>query len=216
MPILSVASTKGGVSKTTLVAALADWWRREGRRVACLDMDPNKNLLSWIGEADLPGLTVRPVTEDDVFDEAAEAANEADIVIVDVAGVLSRGMLLAFGASDAVLIPAGTSYGDIFEAGRTQAQVKNAIKAARKHNPSADIRHAVVLTKVNRRAAVTQASRQQLAEFDIPVLEHDLPVRTAYQQAWFRSCSPLDVGDASVAVDIQAIAADIGEHLGIR
>jgi cellulose biosynthesis protein BcsQ len=109
----------------------------------------------------------------------------------------------------------GTSYGDIFEAGRTQGQVKNAIKAARKHNPEADILHAVVLTKVNRRAAVTQASRQQLAEFEIPVLGSDLPVRTAYQQAWFRSSSPLDVGDPSVAGDVEAIAKDIGEHLGI-
>jgi chromosome partitioning protein len=215
MPILSVASTKGGVSKTTLVVSLADWWRRQGRTIACLDMDPNKNLLSWIGEADLPGLTVRPVTEDDVFDEASEAAESADIVVIDVAGVLSRGMLLAFGVSDAVLIPSGTSYGDIFEAGRTQGQVKNAIKAARKHNSEADILHAVVLTKVNRRAAVTQASRQQLAEFEIPVLGSDLPIRTAYQQAWFRSSSPLDVGDPSVAGDIEAIAKDIGEHLGI-
>jgi chromosome partitioning protein len=216
MPILSVASTKGGVSKTTLVVSLADWWRRQGRRVTCLDMDPNKNLLSWIGEADLPGLTVRPVTEDDVFDDATDAAQTADIVIIDVAGVLSRGMLLAFGASDAVLIPSGTSYGDIFEAGRTQAQVRNAIKAARKHNPEANILHAVALTKVNRRAAVTQASRQQLAEFEIPVLDSDLPTRTAYQQAWFRSCSPMDVGDPSVLADIETIAHDIGERLGIR
>lgn len=214
MPVLSVASTKGGVSKTTLVASLADFWRRQNRRVTALDMDPNKNLLSWVGEDGFPGIDVLAVTEDEVFDVAIERAQMADIVVIDVAGVLSRGMLLAFAASDAVLVPAGTSYGDVIEAGRTHSQILAALKAARRHAPDASIRHAAVLTRTNRRAAVTPASRAQLAELGIQVLDADIPLRTAYQQAWFRTCSPLDL-DPAVADDIATLAREIEVHLGI-
>src|SRR5512132_1248630 len=84
MPILSIASTKGGPGKTTLAICLADWWRRAGQTIACLDTDPNRDLVTWIGSVDLPGLTCVAVAEDDIIDAAADAAEQADVVIIDV------------------------------------------------------------------------------------------------------------------------------------
>jgi chromosome partitioning protein len=204
MPTLCVASTKGGVAKTTLVVSLADHWRRQGRRVVALDMDPNKNLLTWIGGADMPGLTVEPTTEEDVIAAATTHRAEADLVIIDVAGVLSLGMHMAFGAADGVLIPSTTSYGDALEAARTCEQVRKAQMIGRREIP-----FTAVLTRAVPRLAVTAHTRRQLTELNVPLLKPDMVQRTAYQQAWYNRCSPLDMGDPAVAADIAAIAEAI-------
>src|SRR5512132_3826079 len=144
MPILSIASTKGGPGKTTLAICLADWWRRAGQTIASLDTDPNRNLVTWIGSVDLPGLTCVAVAEDDIIDAAANAAEHADVVIIDVAGFLPRGLLYAIGAAHAVLIPCRPAKGDVIEAGRTHQQVVNAAKLSKRPIP-----HAAILTQTN-------------------------------------------------------------------
>lgn len=49
MPLLCIASPKGGVGKTTLAANLADALRREGRRVLAIDLDPQNALRLHFG-----------------------------------------------------------------------------------------------------------------------------------------------------------------------
>lgn len=46
MPIISACALKGGVGKTTVVHHLAGAWARAGRRVLCLDNDPQASLSS--------------------------------------------------------------------------------------------------------------------------------------------------------------------------
>jgi cellulose synthase operon protein YhjQ len=60
MPLICVASPKGGVGKTTLSANLADALRRAGRRVMALDLDPQNGLRLHFGlpPADADGFTV--------------------------------------------------------------------------------------------------------------------------------------------------------------
>src|SRR5262249_60502679 len=45
--VVTLASTKGGVGKTTLASALAVRAAEECRRVALLDLDPQESLASW-------------------------------------------------------------------------------------------------------------------------------------------------------------------------
>lgn len=49
MPLLCIASPKGGVGKTTLAANLADALRRQGRRVLAIDLDPQNSLRLHFG-----------------------------------------------------------------------------------------------------------------------------------------------------------------------
>jgi len=49
MPLISFASPKGGVGKTTLVANVADALRRAGRQVMVLDLDPQNSLRLHFG-----------------------------------------------------------------------------------------------------------------------------------------------------------------------
>src|SRR3954454_24695285 len=47
MQVVTLASTKGGVGKTTICSALAVRAAEESRRVALLDLDPQESLASW-------------------------------------------------------------------------------------------------------------------------------------------------------------------------
>ncbi|MCK8784320.1 AAA family ATPase [Roseomonas sp. NAR14] len=49
MPLISFASPKGGVGKTTLAANVADALHRQGRRVVLIDLDPQNTLRLHFG-----------------------------------------------------------------------------------------------------------------------------------------------------------------------
>jgi len=204
--ILSLATTKGGPGKTTLAMCLADYWRRQGLMVECLDSDPNKNLTSWLGASSKIPCTA--VGEDDVVDEATRAADRSEVVIIDVAGSLARALVYAISISDFVLMPARPDAKDVIEASRTAHHIHSSIKGARKFNANANIPFAALLTQVNPRARVTAHSREQLTLLGVPVLTVEVTLRTAYQQASYGG-SPLE--DPAVMIDIAAVVAEIME-----
>ncbi len=203
MPTLAISSSKGGVGKTTLAICLADYWRQQGKTVACLDTDPNSNLDAWIRGAKLPNVTCSSVPEEDVIEASTRAAEFADVVIIDVAGFLARGMLYAVGVADAVLVPTKAAKGDVHEAMRTQQVITSAMRLSNRK-----IAYAAVLTQVNRRAQVTAHTRRQFAALGFETLSVDLVMRTAYQVAWYQDMSPLDMNDPGVIEDISAIATE--------
>jgi chromosome partitioning protein len=204
MPIVSMVSTKGGPGKTTLTVCLADFWRRTGRTVTCLDMDPNRNLITWIGGAGLSGITCMAVDEGDIVNTANAAAEHSDIVLIDVAGYLQQGMVYAVGVANMAIIPCRPALGEVIEAGRTQQVIMNASRLLKRA-----ILHAALLTQIDRRAEVTPHTRSQLADFGIPVLESDMASRTVYQRAWYKRCSPLNLQDTKARQEIGAVADEI-------
>lgn len=210
MAILSVATTKGGSGKTTAALCLAAHWRRADLTVRCLDTDPNRNLTTWLGLIGNP-IPCEAIGEDDVVDAAIAAEQSADLVVIDVAGVLGKALVYAIGVSSAVVIPARPGRLDILEAGRTVHHVQTAIRQLRHRQPEAAIAYAVLLTQTGRRMAVTAHSRAELAGLEIPTLKADLAHRTAYQQASFQGL-PLD--DAHVAADVAAVADELQHLMG--
>lgn len=207
MPIIAIATTKGGSGKTTLTAGLADLLRRQGETVECIDTDPNRNLFDWFSDPQT-GIPCAFVEEEAVIDAASAAAERAGYVLIDVAGALQRGMLYAISSSDLVLIPCKTDRKDVVEAVRTQELIMSAGKMVRRR-----IRHAAVLTQVNRRAQVTAHTREQLHVMGVAVLTADLPTRTAYQQASWMG-SPLAAAEARE--DFTAIMAEISSLLEVE
>ena len=86
--IVTVAQSKGGAGKTTLVSALGPNLAAAGYRVAVVDSDRNQSFAGWHAQAyEGPVLTV--ATEVDhvrIVDVAGGLAEEHDVVLVDTAG----------------------------------------------------------------------------------------------------------------------------------
>lgn len=196
MPIIAIATTKGGSGKTTLAAGLAAYWSQQGKSVVALDTDNNRNL-----KGRLTGSVIdcREVDEEAIRSAAKEAAASAEMVIIDVAGALTRGLLYAVSAASVVAIPCKADRNDVLEAARTQDVIRQAEDMTGRLIP-----HGAILTQINRRAQVTTITRGQLDALGVPCLSEELPMRAAYQYASYTG-SPL--ADPMVYEDIAAIAA---------
>jgi chromosome partitioning protein len=62
--ILSFASSKGGVGKSTACAAIAATLAQDGARVLVLDLDLNQTVARWAKKARMPGLEALAVAPD--------------------------------------------------------------------------------------------------------------------------------------------------------
>ena len=205
MPIITSASTKGGPGKTTLSLCLADHWRRAGRTVELLDVDPNRNLTQWLKAAGAP-LTCSAVDEDGIIEAATTAEQRSEFVVIDVAGALARGLVHAIGVASAVLIPCRPDLKDALEAARTYQHVAAEQRMAQRRNPGVTIPAAVVLMQVNQRALSAGFARDQLAALNVPLLSAQVPQRAAYQNYSFAGL-PLD--DAAVRGDFAELATAV-------
>jgi chromosome partitioning protein len=203
MAVFVFASTKGGPGKTTTAACIAHHFLREGHTVKAIDSDPNQNLVKRLSKSEVP---VEVVEEEGLLAAIKAAQAEAEIVVVDVAGVLTRGMLYAVAAASVVIIPCSPDRNDVIEAVKTQMIIQQAQEIKGRSIP-----HAVLLTKVNRRAQVTAETVDQLTVFKVPMFSVDIPMRTAYQQA---SYTGVPIADKAVQEDIAALADQIADLMG--
>src|ERR687894_659310 len=129
--IVTVAQSKGGAGKTTLVSALGPNLAAAGYRVAVADSDRNQSFAGWHAQAyEGPDLTV--ATEVDHVRVAGGLAEEHDVVLVDTAGFENLTAASAIGMADFVLIPCMPDRGSVRETLRTAQQVASLSKAARR------------------------------------------------------------------------------------
>jgi chromosome partitioning protein len=143
MPIVTVASPKGGAGKSTASVILGTELAHAGADVTFLDCDPNKSISIWAGRSKLPPrITVRSdVGESEIV--KAIKAQDADgrIVIVDLEGVASRLVSRAISQADLVLIPMRATTLDATIGVRALALIEEEEEALGRR-----IRHAVVFT----------------------------------------------------------------------
>ena len=128
--IVSFASSKGGVGKSTACAAIATRLALRGEQVLVLDLDQNKTLERWGRKANVPGLAVRAIERDlftAVFRDAVNAG-ETDHILIDLAGAREATALRAIARSDLVVIPAQASEPDLREALVLAADVRDVAK----------------------------------------------------------------------------------------
>jgi chromosome partitioning protein len=201
--ILTVASTKGGAGKTTIVMALAGTLAAEGLRVAVVDADPNQAYASWAEQAyEGPAIIVFAEADETrlaaVIDDLVPAV---DLVLVDTAGFANRAALLAMAAADAVLVPCTPSRADVEQAARTLQLLEGVAKAARRAIPA--------LVVPSRLKQVTAVSKHAVAELDaasLPRTAAGIGDRVAFAEMTFSGRVPT-IGDASH--EIAALVAEL-------
>jgi chromosome partitioning protein len=190
--IISVSSSKGGPGKTTTVANMADCFSLEGKKVAVLDTDPNENFSRWYSKGTYENAfknvdLIQITNEEMIIEEADKAALDHDVVLIDVAGVKSKGLLYAAGISDLVVIPAQPSEDDIDEAIKTVREVQNAAKLSRRN-----IKYRVLLTQTRKGTIVLEHAAKQFEDLNgIKIFRATIGQREIHKQARFHGTTAM-------------------------
>lgn len=143
MPIISVASPKGGAGKSTASVILATELAYAGAEVTILDCDPNRSITIWADRGPLPPRikVSSDVGESEIVRTIKQLDADGRIVIVDLEGVASRLVSRAISQADLVLTPMRATTLDATIGVRALALIDEEEEALRRK-----IRHAVVFT----------------------------------------------------------------------
>lgn len=195
MPVLTIASSKGGPGKTTVAMLLAGSLAAEGMRVVALDADPTLAFSRWAQNAyEGPEFeTHAEVDETRLAHLIDRVAGLADIVIVDTAGFGNRAAAVAMTSADVILVPTLSGEADITEAEKTVRLAEGLARAARREIPTA-----VLLNKV-RRTQLARHAAQEIANAGLPRLETTLSDLVAYGELSYSGRLPLS-GPAAVEI----------------
>lgn len=154
--IITVAHQKGGVGKSTLALNLSYRFSTEVK-TALTDTDPQgstmqlRNIVEGIDILNFTGINNLQ-------------AEPYDVIFIDTPPYLTESMLALFLASDFVLIPTKAGVPDIIAIRATIALVKQ----AQEKKPS--LKAGIVLNMVKSRTKITEEARQQLKEYDLPII----------------------------------------------
>jgi chromosome partitioning protein len=180
MPVIVMASPKGGVGKSTCAVLLATEFAAMGAEVTVLDCDPNRSLTRWAGH----GLPDRIKLHSDigraqVVSTIREADGDGRIVVVDLEGVASQLVSRAISQADLVIVPMQPTALDAEIGSEALALVREEEEALGR-----DIAHAVVLTKTSAavRSRVQRDLEEQLEEAGIDVIRPPLVARAAFSE----------------------------------
>jgi len=174
MRIIAVVNAKGGVGKTTLTSCLAVEASKESERVALVDLDPQRSLVSWWqrrGESKNPTIFASGAS-------AAEAVEQLeqtrwDWVFFDCAPGFLTEMKEAIDVAHLALVPLKPSLADL-------ESTADALELARQ----AETPVLCVLNEVPPRSSeLADQIRQALVAQTVPVAEASISDRVSYPRA---------------------------------
>jgi chromosome partitioning protein len=210
--IITLCTTKGGTSKTSLTASLLSYWHSKKKRVAAVDADPNCNLTRWLDKGSLSNIPhVAETDEGEIIEAVENISGDRDLILVDVAGFGNQSMVYAIGISSFVIIPCRPSEDDVLEALKTKQVVANAAKLTRREIP-----YKVVLTQVKAGTLVIDHTLKQFQAFNVPLFDTAIASRTIYQTSRFSGETPITAEpQGKAAKEIKALAKEIEVQLSL-
>lgn len=189
MPIITVATSKGGAGKTTLARLLVGTAAQQGYQVAALDADFNRTFGEWIeNDAKLPSpVPVRYEIEADAMLPALSALTEDhDFIVIDTAGAALEATAYAMGCADVVLIPITVNAADVVEANKTMQLFERVKKETRS---SAKAR--VVFTAFKPRTTLGAYIEEMVTDLKLPTLRSKLMDLIAFREMSFNGEVPV-------------------------
>lgn len=204
MPVITVASGKGGVGKTLVAIGIAAALAAEGVDVGLLDADPNKGAHRWVTGTYGGGSPLPAYAEADTERLAGLVpilAERHAVLIADTAGFGNRSTVICIGAADGVLVPASPGEGDIVEAQKMVAFVQGTAKTIRR-----DIEVRVLTNRIRRGTTLSRHLVSQIDALELPRLRTALSEAVAFGELGFASALPT-TGQA--AQEIAALLAEL-------
>ncbi|WP_367161342.1 ParA family protein (plasmid) [Kozakia baliensis] len=178
MPVVTIASPKGGAGKSTTAVILGTQLARYGANVTMLDCDPTRALTIWAEKGILPPRieVVTDVAESDIIRTIKRLDQDGRVVIVDLEGVASRLVSRAISQADLVLTPMRATTLDATIGIRALALV-----AEEEESLDRSIPHAVVFTMTRAiRSKQHSGIEASLREAKVDIIEPSLMERAAF------------------------------------
>lgn len=196
MKTLAVLSRKGGAGKTTVALHLAVTAQASGRRVALVDMDPQRSAADWWRSraADTPELVEAEPGQLAPVAKAAKAAG-VDLLIVDTRPSAEADALEAARAADLALIVVKPSILDL----RAVAGTVDAVRQAR--TPGRILLNQAPPARGSAEASIVREAAEALAGYGLPLAPVILHARAAYHAALIdgRAVNELEPGGKATA-----------------
>jgi len=206
--IISFASSKGGVGKSTSCAAIGAALAIDGQQVLILDLDQNRTLARWSKKVDIEGLKIEAVERDQftsVFRKAVSSGKN-DAILIDLAGTREATVLKAIARSDLVIIPAQASEPDLREALVVVSDIRDVVE-----EKTSNIPYRMLLTKIYPlRTRVIDFAYEELARHGLPTFRTALVERTAYREMFLSGQPPtITEPQKGAGVEILALVEEI-------
>ena len=215
MAVVSIASAKGGVGKSTLAILLGAEFALDGYKVSVLDADLNQHTAAFGLKCTLPNFHIAPdIGEAEILKALREAEAETDIVFVDLPGGSSTLALKAMQRSHFVLVPMRPSLPDARDTMKTVAQIDDAEELARTPIPRACV---WTLFRAGFESRVSRHVRNSLEGEGIPILRSTLMERAAFQAIHLTGKVPRQSEPKSAAAEnVAALAREVIESLQVK
>jgi chromosome partitioning protein len=204
MPVVTLASGKGGVGKTLVAISLAAALTAEGTDVGLLDADPNRGAYRWATETYGGARPLPAYAEADterLADLVPALVDRHAVLIADTAGFGNRSTVICIGAADGVLVPASPGEGDIVEAQKMVAFVQGTAKTIRR-----DIQAQVLANRIRRGTTLSRHLLAQIEALELPRLDTTLSEAVAYGELGFAPALPTT---GLAAQEIAALVAEL-------
>jgi len=215
MAVISIASDKGGVSKTSLALLVGAETALDGYATCIIDSDINQQAAAFGAKAKIPRLTiVGDIGEGNILAALRKAEDESEIVIVDLPGGASALALKAFHRSHFVLIPSQVSMPDVKAAMKTVAQIDDAQELAR-----VPIARAMIWTRILpgfESVPVRQVRTAVEETGSIQIFKSALMERAAFRDIHISGMVPRQKDPTGgPAVNVAAITAELLESIAL-
>lgn len=178
MPVIVIASPKGGAGKSTTAVLLGTELAHAGATVTMLDCDPNGSLTLWSERSPVPtSITVlSDVDEAGIIKTIRSHDTDGSVVIVDLEGVASRLVSRAISQADLVITPMRATTLDATIGVRALSLIAEEEEALGRNIP-----HAVVFTMTRAiRSKQHSGIEESLKGQGVDIIEPGLMERSAF------------------------------------
>jgi len=203
--VITVAQQKGGTGKTTLAANIGAALAAD-RRVALLDIDPQRSLTRWhsLRPPKAAALDFSDVSGWRLGTELDRLKRAHDVVLIDSPPQIDTDARLAIRGADIVLVPVQPSPPDVWAA---EGTLKLAASEKR--------RAAVALNRLPASGKLRESVIAQLRAAGHPLLAATVGNRTGFATAFAGGLGVTEAAPRSIAAnELRALLAELLELIG--